>query len=92
LVWTNNYGATAFTLSVLPAAPAVLSPSITNGTNFSIHWTALAGQNYQVQFTTNLVPVNWINLGGPLSTTNGTLSVSDPLGTNSQRFYRVVLQ
>jgi hypothetical protein len=91
--WTNNYGTTAFTLAVKSSAPPIPAPAITSGTNFSINWGALSGESYQVQFTTNLVPSNWINLGNVLSiTTNGTLSASDLISTNAQRFYRIIMQ
>ena len=93
LFWTNIYGATSFSLiatSIVP--PVVTAPGISaNRTNFTFNWGAVSGQVYQIQFTTNLAPANWINLGGPVTATNGTMSVSDAIGANPQRFYRVVL-
>jgi hypothetical protein len=46
---------------------------------------------YQVQYKTNLVQTNWINLGKPLIATNGNLTVSDTnaIRSSPQRFYRV---
>ena len=46
---------------------------------------------YQVQYTTNLSAPNWINLGGVLTGTNATLSATNSIGINRQRFYRVLL-
>jgi hypothetical protein len=48
---------------------------------------------YQVQYTTNLIQTNWINLGKPLVATNGNLTVSDAnaIGSSPQRFYRIMV-
>ena len=54
--------------------------------------TAMAGQTYQVQCTTNLAPANWVNLGDPIAGTNGAMSVSDVLGASPQKFYRILSQ
>jgi subtilase family serine protease len=58
---------------------------------FNLTWGTMAGLVYQVQYTTNLVQTNWINLGKPLIATNGYLTVSDTnaIGSSPQRFYRV---
>ncbi len=68
------------------------SPAGANGA-WTLAWRATAGLGYQVQYKTNLLQANWINLGTPLIATNGTLTLSDSgAGTNSaQRFYRLVL-
>ncbi len=59
---------------------------------FNFTWSAVTGRNYQVQFTTSLGATNWLALGGPIKATNGTVTVSAVAGTNSQRFFRVMLQ
>ena len=51
----------------------------------------MAGQQYQLQYNTDLTTTNWNNLGGLVLATNGTLCASDPIGTDPQRFYRVLL-
>jgi len=43
---------------------------------------------YQLQYCTNLIQTNWIDLGVP--GTNG--SRSTPVGPDPQRFYRIRLQ
>lgn len=55
-------------------------------------WGAATGQVYQVQFTTNLNPSAWNNLGGTINGTNSIMTGSDALGGAGQhRFYRVGL-
>jgi hypothetical protein len=53
-------------------------------------WAAQLGQTYQVQSTTTLSPVNWSNLGSPLTTGNYTFTFTDT-STNQQTFYRVLV-
>jgi hypothetical protein len=93
LAWATNYGNTAFTLLVTSVLPAQLSGvGLTqNGGTFSFNFGAVPGQTYQVQYTTNLAPANWINLGSTISATNSTISVSDTV-RNPQLFYRAVSQ
>jgi hypothetical protein len=45
---------------------------------------------YQVQYKTNLFQPGWLDLGTPITATNGTMTASD-LMTSSQRFYRIIL-
>ena len=92
LIWQTNYGATVFTLSVTNVpAPQLSSAATQNGGAISVSWDALAGQTYQFQCTTNLAPANWVNLGGAISGTNGTMAASDVIGFDLQRFYRMVV-
>jgi hypothetical protein len=58
--------------------------------NFSI--AAAPGLIYQVQFATNLSAPLWMNLGPPVTTTNTTITVSDPIGPDPTRFYRVLMR
>jgi hypothetical protein len=94
LVWRTNYTGTAFTLSIVPPPPPQLSAGLNvSGNSISLSWNGLSGQTYQVQCTTNLVPANWVNLGGSIPGTNGiTITVSDTLTNSPQKFYRVELQ
>jgi hypothetical protein len=38
-----------------------------------------------------LDPANWTDLGGTITATNSTMTISEGISTNSQQFYRVVL-
>jgi hypothetical protein len=78
-------------ISVIPVtAPSFQSVSSSAGT-VVLNWGAQAGLVYQVQYRTNLTQTNWLNLGSPLSATNNAMTLSDPIGTNPQRFYRILL-
>jgi len=93
LMWQANYGSMVFSLSVTTAPPLQLTSAIgQGGTNFSFSWSGAPGQSYQVQCATNLAPANWQNLGRLINGTNGTITFSDVVGLNPQRFYRVVVQ
>jgi uncharacterized repeat protein (TIGR03803 family) len=85
---TYNDG-TVFRLS-LPLPPVFKSVANDAGT-VTLVWSAVAGQSYQLQYTTNLAPAAWNNLGGALTATNGMM-LTNSIGTDPQRFYRVVLQ
>ena len=62
----------------------------TNGTlNFT--WNALTGLVYQVQYKTNLLQTNWINLGNAITATNVTATATNLIGSDPQRFYRLQL-
>jgi hypothetical protein len=88
LTWQVDYGAIALTLkAVLLPRPRLLT-SFT-GKSLSLSWDAVAGQTYQVQYTTNLVPAYWTDLGSPMSGTNGTMTASSLGGPEPKRFYRL---
>jgi hypothetical protein len=60
--------------------------------SFNLEWVTFPPHVYQLQYTTNLVPVQWINVGGPITPTNYITSVSDAVETDPLRFYRNILQ
>jgi hypothetical protein len=76
-------------VSVQPIPSILFQPKRTNNA-FQFSWNTLTGLVYQVQYKTNLLQTNWINLGGSLPTTNTLMTTSDVI-TNSQRFYRIQL-
>jgi uncharacterized repeat protein (TIGR03803 family) len=78
-----------FRLSV-PMPPAFRTMAQT-GSTVALTWSAVAGQTYQVQYSTTLGQTNWINLGIPFTATDGTATASDAMGPDPQRLYRVVL-
>lgn len=84
-----NGKGTVFRLS-LPLPPVFKSVVKTNGI-VTLVWSTVATQTYQLQYTTNLAQPSWTNIGGGVVATNGTMTASDSIGTDSQRFYRVVL-
>lgn len=74
----------------------VISPPVfqkiqkTNST-LRLTWSAIAGQRYQLQYKGGLTVNNWSNLGNSVVSSGSTVTASDPVGSNAQRFYRVVL-
>jgi uncharacterized repeat protein (TIGR03803 family) len=62
----------------------------TNGL-LTFTFSAVAQRRYQVQYATNLISANWIDLGTPYTATNNRLSISDAASPDHQRFYRVLL-
>ena len=57
----------------------------------TLSWSTEAGRLYQVQSTTNLAQAVWSDWGVARSATNSTMTVSDTIGPDPQRFYRVLL-
>jgi hypothetical protein len=89
LAWQLNYGTTAATLTVL--AQPLIQAAMLSGTSFKFTWNTTPSDSYQIQSTANLNPTAWAALGGTITASNFTTTVSEPVGTNSQQFYRVVL-
>jgi hypothetical protein len=78
-------------VSVLPVpGPAIQAPALANG-SLQLAWTALPRVQYQVQYKTNLAQTNWINLGSVVTATTNPMTLSDNIGADPRRFYRVVL-
>lgn len=73
-----------------PATQLQVSQSSANTGALSLAWPAIPGQPYAVQYTEDLSQTTWSDLGGPVSATNSSITVSD-VRTNASRFYRVVL-
>jgi uncharacterized repeat protein (TIGR03803 family) len=70
--------------------PPVFQTLIQTNDAFRLNWSTVAGEIYQLQYTTNLALPNWNNLGYPLVATNGAITVSDTIGPDPQRFYQVL--
>jgi hypothetical protein len=60
----------------------------TNG--FVLSWTALLNRNYTVQYNGDLNSTNWLTLTN-LTVTTPVMTAIDPVSTNTNRFYRIVL-
>jgi uncharacterized repeat protein (TIGR03803 family) len=92
VVVSNSLGSVAGTGALLTVLfpPAFQTATRSNNT-FALSWSATQGQKYQLQFKTNLNSSNWFNLGSAITATGATVTTSDFIGSNSQRFYRVIL-
>jgi sugar lactone lactonase YvrE len=74
-------------LQLPPVTPTFTS---SNGT-FNFTWCSVSNLTYQLQYTTNLIAPDWIDLGSPVTATNSSASTTDIEGPDQQRFYRVRL-
>jgi hypothetical protein len=56
----------------------------------AVGWSAVVGEQYQVQVNTDLTTTNWVNTGGIINArlTNVVAQVSMP--TNTAAFYRLI--
>jgi uncharacterized delta-60 repeat protein len=70
-------------------APVFNSLSTASG-NFGLHWTAIPGRTYRLQYRTDLGSTEWSDLLPDVVALTNTASKTDPM-TNSQRFYRAFL-
>jgi hypothetical protein len=80
-----------WTLTVTTNVPPVFQTVKRTEGMISFEWGAIPGRTYQLQYKTNLAQVYWISLGGSNAATTATMSATDSIGPDSQRFYRVVL-
>jgi uncharacterized repeat protein (TIGR03803 family) len=89
---TNSLGSASSAAAQLRVAfpPAFQSAAISNGV-VKLGWNATAGVKYRLQFKANLTATVWTNLGNIIIATNALATASDPIGSNTRRFYRVVL-
>jgi hypothetical protein len=73
--------------------PVILSISNTAGTVTVVSSNAAPTHVYQLQYTTSLSSINWVNTGSAVTATTGMVTNSDTtVGADSQRFYRVQAQ
>ena len=67
-----------------------LVKQIASGSAMTLTWSAMAGHTYQVQYKTNINQAVWVSLPA-VTMTNSAGDISVPIGTDPQRYYRVVL-
>ena len=77
-------------VSVQPLQPVIQS-ALKGPGGVTLTWSALLGQSYQVQSTTNLSKPNWQPASGVFMATNYLMSAIPFTGTNSPTFFRVEL-
>ena len=72
------------------AAPMFLGITRIEG-GMTLNWNTSPAWVYQVQYKTNYLQGNWINLGGSILASGDVATLSEATGTGAQRFYRVLL-
>lgn len=70
--------------TIAPPSGQLISASVASG-NFSLAWQGVAGVNYQIYSSSNLV--TWQPYGGVISGSNAPIVVSAPLSNGSQLFF-----
>jgi hypothetical protein len=69
-----------------------LTPAFTASNGLcTFTWSAVSNLTYQLQCATNLAAPHWTDLGSPITATNNSVSATDAVGADGQRFYRVRL-
>lgn len=58
----------------------------------TLSWNSVAGKDYQVQYRSAFAFASWVDLDGPITATNLSISLIDNLGNpEGQRFYRIIV-
>jgi len=78
-------------VTVMPIPPTLLQTARPANNQLQFTWSSISGLVYQVQYKTNLLQANWTNLGTAITATNGTLTATNAIGLDRQRFYRTVI-
>ena len=75
--------------SAIAVTPPVFQRLTLAGNAFAFSWSAVTGTVYQLQYKTNLLQPAWLDLGGAITAADVTLSVTNVIGPDPQRFYRL---
>ena len=80
-------------VSVTPVAQANFKATVKSTNSFQLSFNTTTGLVYQVQYKTNLLQADWINLGSATSAKTNTLAVTDTnaFKSSSWRFYRLLV-
>ncbi len=70
--------------------PSLQSITQTNGI-VNLTLSVMPGQTYQLEYSTNLTSLGWLSLGSPTIASSPTVSATDDIGSDPQRYYRVAL-
>jgi hypothetical protein len=76
------------TLTPIPSLNPSESPAGPNAV--ALTWNSLAGQSYDVQFTTNLVSPNWLDLT-TVTPAGQTFNLTNPITPGPKGFYRIAV-
>ena len=79
-------------VSVKPVTVPHLSAIVQSPAAFNLTFDTTPGALYQVQYKTNLMQPDWINLGGQILSETNSLKFSDTgIANFPQKFYRLML-
>lgn len=77
-------------ISVENATPVFQSVGMGEGT-ITFTWSTVASFAYQIQSATNFDNPIWTTNSTPITANGSIMTVSEPMGSTPQRFYRVIL-
>jgi hypothetical protein len=69
--------------------PVVQSVALYNGGDFSLTFSAQSNRTCVLQYTTNLSALEWINISTHIIPPAGQLAVTNAIGGDAMRFYRI---
>lgn len=81
--------AETFAVIVAPRPQFTSTTAQLNG-QIQLTFNTLPGQNYQVQFKTNLTDAAWSSLGSPIPGSGNPITTSDDSNGSQQKFYRLI--
>ncbi len=87
---TSKGGAGYGSIFRIVVPPVFQTISRTNG-GLAFTWNAMPKQNCQLQYNTDVVSTNWLDLGSSITATNPAMSALDSSVPDMQRFYRIKL-
>jgi hypothetical protein len=84
-------GSDTATFSVEVVAPPAFQSITLSSNTVHLTWSAIVGAAYRLQLTSDLGNPAWQTVPGDIAATTDPAEVLVPTGTNSQRFYRLVV-
>jgi hypothetical protein len=77
-------------LVTVMAGPVIESINVSNDV-VTVTWSAIAGLTYKLQFKTNITDTNWSAVPPDVTATGSSVTNTDTLSTEVERYYRVLL-
>ncbi len=87
----GDFTFSATTMSTNALIPVITSLGLTNG-DLTFSWNSNPGQTYQVQYSPDLSPTNWQNLGATIVATGSIITTNDTPAPAPRRFYRILVK
>jgi hypothetical protein len=77
------------TLTVVLAQPTIISISGAGTSNSIITWTAVKDVTYRLQYRTNFLDGQWVDVAPDVTATNAVAQAPDDAEGAPRRFYRI---
>ena len=65
--------------------------ALVSGNSLILNWTGTEGQTYQLEYKDDLLAPAWTPLGGPVTGTGGTVTLTNDITASTTRFFRLQL-